>query len=151
MEKQEADVSRKLTSTINTNSKLTRKITELNEEHPSKQKRQKRSVTIQTPADEKRARSSGPRQEKSNASSGFIYVRKDRKQDGGVVAPEKEQKTKKKRDANPKSPCPPIFSEKDDSSEEITKMRQAVNKVWNRIEELEAAIADAKAMTLAED
>ena len=61
MEKQEANVSRKLATTIKKNSKLTRKITNLNSENPSKQKGQKRSVTINEPVEEKRAKSSGLR------------------------------------------------------------------------------------------
>ena len=45
-----------------------------------------------------------------------------------IASAREEQKTKKKlepnqRDANRKSPCPAIFSEKVDASEEISKMR----------------------------
>jgi len=74
---------------------------------------------------------------------------------GKITSPKEEQKTKKKfepnkRDANQNPPCPAIFSEKVGASEEISKMRQVVSKGWNQINALEAAIINAKAMTLAE-
>ena len=74
---------------------------------------------------------------------------------GKIASAKEEQKTKKKlepnrHDANRKPPCPAIFFEKVDASEEISKMRQVVNKGWNQIYALEAAITTAKAMTLAE-
>ena len=106
----------------------------MNQSNPSNKKQRKGSVTIQAPAD-KRAKSSGPGKE-TDAPSGFVYVRKDRKQDGEQAVPKEELKTKKQRETKQREPrpsAPPIFSEEVEGCEEINKMRQAAKKVWNQI------------------
>ena len=74
--------------------------------------------------------------------------RKDRKEgeEDGKQSARKQQAERPQRPA-----APPIFSEKNESSTEISKMRQVVKRVWNNLGQLEAALADAKSMTLTED
>ena len=74
-------------------------------------------------------------------------MRKDRKEG----EEEGKQSARRQTDRPPKPAAPPIFSEKNETSTEITKMRQVVKRIWNNLGNLEAALADAKKMTLTED
>ena len=84
LEKQDTEYKRNLDRVVGQNQKLTSKITQLNKTNPDKQRRQKGSVSIQAPTDKEPAVKRGGRPSKSTgeseAAAGFVYVRKDRKQ-----------------------------------------------------------------------
>lgn len=84
--------------------------------------------------------------------AGFVYVRKDRKEE--ITEPAKTTEVQRQR--KPKegvSSVPEIFCKdvEGGNSQEISKMRKAVKISWHKLSHLEAVLRDANAIVLTEE